>query len=265
MPVFLPKRGRRNLLDGLALDAPYVTEIRRLLQNLYRQEKGAQAERRSYMVTSAARGEGKSTICTLMAILSARIFHKRTLLLDGDLHRPTIHSLLGVSRAPGLIEILRERADVREATHATSLPFLWVIPSGYPRDGISESYADERFGRVLQGLRAGYDVVFVDAPPSVPTIEPTLMAEHVDALLLVAMAGRTPLAMVRRSMQILRPVEDKIVGVVLNNAVDGLPYYFNYRYYGYEESKTPRTRRSVPPRRPEPKAGARTKDTRGGS
>lgn len=247
MPLFLSKRPRKNLLQDLSLDAAYVTEIRRLLQNLYRQQKSAPKEARSYMVTSAGRGEGKSTICALMAIVTARIFHKRTLLVDADPHRPTAHTLLGVPRGPGLFEILRKGGAIQASMRATSLPLLSTIPSGYPREEISEAYADEEFSRLLQDLSSSFDVIFVDAPPVVPAIEPMLMAEHVDAILVVAMAGRTPLAMVRRSLQILNPVIDKVVGIILNNAVEGLPYAFNYRYYGYSEAKAPRTRRSSMP------------------
>ncbi len=263
--MFLRKRARKNLLDGLVIDAPYVNEMRRLLQNLYRQQRSATTEMRSYMVTSATRGEGKSTICALMAIVSARIFHKRTLLVDGDLHRPTIHSLLGVSRGPGLFEVMRGRAAIQDAVRPTSMQDLWVIPSGYPREAIGDWYVEGEFHRLLQELRPNYDVIFVDAPPTVPAIEPILMADHVDAILVVALAGRTPLAMVRRSMQILAPVTDKIAGVVLNNAVDGLPYYFNYRYYGYDEPRPSRTRRTGKVRPPEQDGRKPANDTRGGN
>jgi protein-tyrosine kinase len=263
--MFRSKRRRKNLLDSLALDAPYVTETRRLLQNLYRLQMKAKTEIRSYMVTSAGRGEGKSTTCALMAIISARVFHKRTVIIDGDLHRPTVHSLLGVSRGPGLFDILRKGTAIPDATRSTPIPLLSVIPSGYPKDFASEWYAEERFSQLLQELRPKYDVIFVDAPPSLPAIEPILIAEHVDALLIIAMAGRTPLAMVRRSMQILAPVADKIAGIILNNAVDGLPYYFNYRYYGYEEPKPSQTLRPVPLRPQDTKSKERMKDIGGGS
>lgn len=262
--MFLSKRTHRNLLDDLALDAPCVTETRRLLQNLYRQQKAGESEVRTYMVTSATRGEGKSTICALMSIVSARIFNKRTLIVDGDLHRPTVHSLLGVQRGPGLYEIMRGTAPWRDVTRSTSVPLLSAIPSGFARDAQGDWYNDESFERVLQELRPNYDVIFVDAPPTVPAIEPILMAEHVDALLIVALAGRTPLAMVRRSMQILTPVAPKIAGVVLNNAVDGLPYYFNYRYYGYEQPKPARIRRPDAPRKPESTEPKRLKNIGGG-
>jgi len=81
----------------------------------------------------------------------------------------------------------------------------------------------------------------------VPVVEPLMMAEHVDSVLVVAMAGRTPLMLVRRMRQLIEPIFPKISGVVLNNAVEGLPYYYDYRYYGYAEqpiargsSRTPR-------------------------
>lgn len=116
---------------------------------------------------------------------------------------------------------------------------------------------------MLREVRSNYDVVFVDAPPTVPAIEPILMAEHIDAILVVAMAGRTPVAMVRRSMQILAPVAQKIAGVVLNNAVDGLPYFFNYSYYGYDQPKRPRPRRPESSRKVNPK-GPKGNNTIGG-
>lgn len=261
--MLLSKQSRKNLITELTLDAPSVTETRRLLQNLYRLERANPQATRCYMVTSATRGEGKSTICALMGIVSARVFHKRTLVVDGDLHRPTSHSLLGISRSPGLFEAMRGTATVAAVTRATTLPLLWAIPSGHPREALSEWYNDVEFDRVLREVRSNYDVVFVDAPPTVPAIEPILMAEHIDAILVVAMAGRTPVAMVRRSMQILAPVAQKIAGVVLNNAVDGLPYFFNYSYYGYDQPKRPRPRRPESSRKVNPK-GPKGNNTIGG-
>jgi capsular exopolysaccharide synthesis family protein len=235
--VGFTKQETKDLLDSFDLDAPHVTEARRLLQHLGRQQVRQHAERRAYLVTSAGREEGKSTTCSLLAIVSARVFHKRTLLIDGDLRRPTVHSLLRVTQGPGLFEVLRGKASIEAATHPTALPLLSVIPRGFVTGSLSEGYVDEAFQALLAQARGSYDQVFVDAPPVVPVIEPLLMAEHVDSILVVAMAGHTPLTAVRRSMQILAPVASKIAGIVLSNAMDGLPYFYDYRYYGYKETK----------------------------
>jgi Mrp family chromosome partitioning ATPase len=156
-------RARKNLLEGLDLDAPHITEVRRLLQNVFRMRTATDGEIRSYMVTSAGREEGKSTISSLMGIVSARIFYKRTLLIDADLRRPAIHPLLGISQSPGLFEAMRRKVTLADATHATPLPMLSVIPSGHMRGVISEAYADEEFQRIVNHATASYDLVIVDA------------------------------------------------------------------------------------------------------
>jgi capsular exopolysaccharide synthesis family protein len=257
------KQESTDLLGDFDLDAPHVTEVRRLLQHLARQQERSHVECRSYLFTSAGREEGKSTTCAMMAIVSARVFHKRTLLIDGDLRRPTVHSLLRVAQSPGLFEYLQGSAGLSDVTHPTALPLLSVIPRGHLAGAIGDAYSDEGFRRLIEQSRGSYDQIFVDAPPVVPVIEPLLMAEHVDSILIIAMAGRTPLTAVRRSMQILAPVASKIAGVVLNNAVDGLPYYYDYRYYGYKEVKPLLTDHADSSERPVPNAPGRPRDTGG--
>jgi capsular exopolysaccharide synthesis family protein len=222
----------RSLFSEFSPDAPYVTEARRLLQSLMRRHTDSACK--VFLITSAARGEGKSTICGLLGLVAARIFHKHTLIIDGDMRRPTMHQLLDISVKPGLYEVLSGEATLDLARRPTTLPLLHAIPSGRPGQHAHDAYDDEAFARLLRGIRPSYDLIFVDAPPAVPVVEPVMMAEHVDALLLVAMAGRTPVSMVRRLRGILEPVAHKVIGGILNNATEGLPYYYDYSYYGYK-------------------------------
>ena len=222
----------RNLLEEFNINAPHVTEVRRLLQTLTRQDSGQ--NRKVYMMASAGRGEGKSTICALLAIISAKIFHKRTLVIDGDMRRPTLHYLLGLPQRPGLYDALHRIQPLDIVTRPTPLSTLYAITSGRPTN-VGEAYLDDEFQALLEEVRPKYDVIFIDAAPVVPVVEPLLMAEHVDSVLVVAMAGRTPLMLVRRMRQLIEPILPKVSGIVLNNAVEGLPYYYDYRYYGYEQ------------------------------
>jgi capsular exopolysaccharide synthesis family protein len=238
------KRRARTLFDGLSLDSPHVTEARRLLQTLARQEREAGLDKKVYMVTSASRAEGKSTICGLVAIVAAKIFRKKTIVIDADFRRPSLHTLLGCTHTPGLAEVMEGAATLESVTRPTTIPTLFAIPSGKSGRSAGETYDDEAFQKVLRTLRAEYDLIFVDCPPVVPVLEPLLIAEHVDSLLLVAMAGQTPINMIRRMKSILAPVERKIAGAILNNAIEGLPYYYDYRYYGYDRPKARRFRAS---------------------
>lgn len=223
------------------MDSAYATEVRRLLQTLARQNRDT--DRKSFLITSAGRGEGKSTTCALLGIVAARVFRKRTLVLDGDLRRPAIHRLLGIPASPGLAEILQGSAPWDSVVRPTPIPELFVIPSGHVHGSMVEAYQDISFRDFLARLRKEYDLIFIDSAPIVPVVEPLLMAEHTDGVLIVAMAGRTPLSLVRRMRQIMAHIENKIAGVILNNATEGLPYYYDYRYYGYE----PESRRRLRP------------------
>lgn len=236
----------RSLFDAYDVDTPVVTEVRRLLQILRRQSRDA--ERRTYLITSAARGEGKTTTAGLLSLVSAQVFGRRTLLIDGDLRRPAVHTLLGIPQGPGLYDLLHDKVSIDDATRATPYPTYHVITSGKPTGSLGHAYDDDAFAALLTELRPRYDLIFVDSAPVVPVIEPLVMAEHVDAVLLVAMAGHTPVVMLRRMKQILAPVAEKVAGVILNNAEEGLPYYYEYRYYGYKQpTKRRHAERTAPP------------------
>ncbi|HET7904690.1 MAG TPA: CpsD/CapB family tyrosine-protein kinase [Candidatus Eisenbacteria bacterium] len=235
-----PSRGKpaQTLFDAYDVDAPVVTEVRRLLQNLARQSR--QANHRVFLVTSAARGEGKTTTAGLMALVSAQVFRKRTLLIDADLRRPAVHTLLGMTPRPGLFEVMHGKATLESATRATPIPTLWVITSGRPSGPAGDAYRDDAFQALLDEVRPKYEIIFVDSAPLVPVVEPLLMAEHADAILLVTLAGHTPVPMLRRMKQIIAPAAQKIAGVILNNAEEGLPYFYQYKYYGYKQTSLSR-------------------------
>lgn len=241
-------RTTRNLFLSFSVDTPHVTEIRRLLQSLAR--RGRDTDMRTFLITSAGRSEGKSTTCGLLAMVAAKVFRKRVLLMDADFRRPAMHHLYGVSQRPGLCDILQGRAPLHAAIRATPFPTLFAIPSGSPHGSAADAYNDTAFADLIRRVRSEYDYVFVDSAPVVPVIEPLLMAEYLDAILIIAMAGRTPLTLLRRMKQILAPVSGRVAGVILNNATEGLPYYYDYGYYGYE----PTTHRRLRIRRREPEA-----------
>jgi len=229
-----------TLFDAFDVDTPVVTEVRRLLQNLARQSRNG--ERKIFLMTSAGRGEGKTTISGLLALVSAQVFRKRTLLIDADLRRPAIHALLGIAQTPGLIDLMKGKVSIETATRPTPVPTLWVIPSGKTAGSVAAAYDDEAFASLLTTVRPRYDIIFVDSAPIVPVVEPLLMAEHVDAMILVSRAGKTPVTLIRRMKQLVAPYSEKIAGGILNNASDGLPYYYDYSYYGYQKNRAPRLR-----------------------
>ena len=212
-----------------------------MLQTLLREYRGT--DRKVFMFTSASRGEGKSTTCALVALVAARIFHRRTLVIDTDMRRPTAHTLLGISQSPGLFEYFVQGASLDAVRHPTMVPSLQVIPAGHPTARVSESFDEAKFLRLIEDLRGSYEFIFVDTAPVIPVIEPIMIAEHVDGIMLVASAGVTPIPLIRRMVGILEPVRSKIVGGILCNAAEGLPYFYDYAYYGYKPNSVHRRAR----------------------
>jgi len=222
----------RDLLKGLRWDDPHITEARRVLQALAREAEPA--GRRVFLVTSALLGEGKSTLCALLGLVAARMSRRRVLLIDADVRRPSLAGLLGLPSRPGLYEAMYGGVPISELIRSTALPTLFALPSGsLPGEIAREPMVEETFRNTIEKLRESYDLIIVDGPPILAVADSLVMASAVDGVLLVVLAGRTPLAVIRQMRHLLKPLESKIQGIILNNVTRSLPYYYDYRYYGY--------------------------------
>jgi polysaccharide biosynthesis transport protein len=192
---------------------------------------------RTMMVTSASPSEGKSTIATYLAAAHAQQGRK-TLLIDGDLRRPSVHRRFDVPNTTGLSDILTGQLGWRAAVrHSQSMAGLDVLVAGPP-----SRRATDLIGGVLAELleQAGreYDFVVLDSPPLLGFPEPLQMAAAVDGVLLVALAGQTSRSALATAVQTLARLRANVVGVVLNSvrAETSGGYYYHYyhsKYYKY--------------------------------
>jgi capsular exopolysaccharide synthesis family protein len=189
---------------------------------------------RSILVTSAFPGEGKSTVAAHLAATHAAQ-GRRTLLVDGDLRRPTLHRRFGVPGALGLANVLVSELPWREAViPVEATPGLDLLPAGPP-----SRRAADRMGAVLSELLAEasltYDLVILDAPPALGFAEPLEMAAVADGVVIVARAGQTSRKAIAGVLAVLRRVRAEVVGLVLNEVrkdSDGGYYYYG-RYQKY--------------------------------
>ena len=234
------RRPRQTLFAYLDIESAHINEVRRTLQLLSRQE--SPAGHHVYMISSAGAGEGKSTMCGLLGIVAAKMFSKKTLIIDADLRRPSIHRVLGVAQRPGLTDIFASQIPPENAMRSTMLPNLRVMPGGSLLGKGTAAYDDRAFGDLIRQLRPSFDLIFIDSSPMLPVVEPLMIAEHVDGILVVVMAGKTPVTVLQRFRQVVEPVRPKVVGIIVNNAMARLPYYYDHRYYGYTSSGQGKTR-----------------------
>jgi capsular exopolysaccharide synthesis family protein len=194
---------------------------------------------RSLLVTSAAPGEGKTTTAANLATAHAEQ-GKRTLLIDGDLRRPSVHRNFNLPSVVGLSNVLLGEIPWRDAVvKVEGLEQLHILAAGPPSRRASDLIG-RGLAELLEEASSDYDLVLLDAPPLLGFAEPLQMATAVDGVLVVARAGQTSRKAVASVLATLNRLRAKVVGLVLNEVhkelSDSYYYYGYYRsYYGPKE------------------------------
>ena len=190
---------------------------------------------RSIMITSPAPSEGKSTNAAHLAIAHAQQ-GRRTLLIDGDLRRPSIHRRFGVPSVVGLSNVLTAGLPWRSAlARSSEFPTLDILPVGPPSRRAADLVGTQ-LPVLLEDACTEYDLVILDTPPVLGFPEPLQMAVAVDGVLVVAVAGRTHRKALGSAVATLKRLRANVVGIVLNevraDSSDNYYYYhYNSKYY----------------------------------
>ena len=191
---------------------------------------------RTVMITSAAPSEGKSTIATNLAAAHAQQGHK-TLLIDGDLRRPSVHRRLDLPSTAGLSDALTSALPWRETlSHCEGAPNLDVLLAGPPSRRACDQIGTG-LAAILEDARKDYDLIILDSPPLLGFPEPLQMSALVDGVLLVARSGQTNRKALASAIHTLTRLRANIIGIVMNevraDASDSYYYhYYHPKYYG---------------------------------
>ena len=218
-----------------------VEQFRSLRSRIY--QARYEAPLKTILVSSGMPSEGKSFIAANLAMNLARNTVNNILLIDGDLRRPTLHSLLGAPDTPGLSEYLAGTAELSEILQRNSAPHLaeasskgsvsrlTFIPSGKCGDNSSELVANHRMEQLISTLAPHFDWIIIDSPPVLAVTDAVELSRAADAVLLVARGARTPFDVAQRTQAAFS--NSRILGFVLND-VKEIPRrgYNYYDYYG---------------------------------
>jgi len=183
---------------------------------------------RTIVITSPNKGDGKSLTAANLALTMAQEFQHRVLLVDGDLRRPAIHGLFGLSDTPGLSDVLRGGASIDDALVALPEHALTILPSGPLPSHPAELLGSTAMRRLLETLRTRFDRILIDMPPVAPLADVSIALGMVDGLLMIVRAGVTPKPAIERALSGLDL--SKVLGLVLNDAGTGSASYG----YGHE-------------------------------
>jgi polysaccharide biosynthesis transport protein len=184
-------------------------------------------------ITSAAQGEGKTSVATNVAAVFSRAGH-RVAIVDADLRRPQVGPFFDSNASVGLTQVLAGSATLDEAVNILENGRLAVLPSGRIPANPSEALGSVAMEQVLARLAAEYEYVFIDTPPALPVTDAMVIAPKVDGVVIVARLGRTSRQRIRHTTAAVDRVNATIIGIVANHAGKGTDsdYRYPYRYAG---------------------------------
>ncbi len=244
--------GGRTSLANLVVESPLSTfaeSIRRVRvaieQAQYNKRKAALAAGQSMdhedglgtivMMTSAVPGEGKSTMSLSLARTYA-ISGKKTLLIDCDLRKPSVHRYLGMEPSSGLVDFLRGSSGGSSLANLTvndPLTGLTVLLGSRRTDfATDELFMGERIAKLLESARRHFDFIILDTPPIEPVVDGLYLARFADVVGYVIKWASTSQQSARRSTNALRAnMKDDGSLLAIMNQLERTNLFGNYYYY----------------------------------
>ena len=193
---------------------------------------------RKYLVTSPSPREGKTYMCTNLAI---GIAHggKKTILIDTDMRRPRIHKILDLDfdRSKGSSSVIIGQTTLEESMIKSQFPNLWVLPCGPIPPSPTEMIQTEGFMDMMRELEERFDVIIFDSPPILNVTDAAVLSTFVDGVILVCQAGSTNWSALHTAARKIESVGGNLLGAILNKydpkKSRGYGGYGSYRGYYY--------------------------------
>lgn len=211
--------------------SPYTEQYRTLGTNL--ETLCEKATIKDIVITSSLKGEGKTTTSSNLAIIMAKAGFK-TLLVDTDLRKPKVNQTFGLSRTPGLTNLLTtSKSDVEQIIVSLSeVKNLSILCSGFIPNNPTELLNSNRMSELIAKFREEYDFVIYDVPPVLMVTDALIVSKKVDGTLIIVREQISEKRAVRRTKQLLDLADANILGAVYNggHAENGDYYYYQYGY-----------------------------------
>ena len=180
------------------------------------------------LITSPGLRDGKSTTCANLAVVLAQA-GKETLVIDGDLHEPSLHKIFGVPNVNGMVNVLSGEYDLSEM--CTELfPGLKVLSTGPIPPNPAELLISGRLAPLIGQARQLFDYVLIDSPPTELVSDPMIIATQADAVILVLNSEETGKGSLRMAMRDLEAVGANVLATVMNKAPKAKPGRYGYSH-----------------------------------
>lgn len=179
------------------------------------------------LVTSTVPREGKSMVTGNLACTLAGSGRTRTLLLEGDVRRPTQSKVFGLKESPGLCEWLQSTSSLSDSVYRLDPFGFWIMPAGSCSSNPLELLQPGRLTVLMSQLSEWFDLILIDSPPVLPLADTSMWMKFADGILLVTRQGVTEKLPLQRGLEAIDP--QKMIGAIINSSKN-LPhtdYYYS--------------------------------------
>ncbi|MFB3977988.1 polysaccharide biosynthesis tyrosine autokinase [Microbacterium proteolyticum] len=225
-----PDARKRPLIVHADPRNPRAESFRSLRTNL--QFIDVDGSSRSFVVTSAGPGEGKSTTTSNLAIALAET-GARVALVDGDLRLPRVAEYMGLEGGVGLTDVLIGRAELVDVLQQWGTGKLFVLTSGRTPPNPSELLGSQAMQRTLDALAEAFDYVLIDSPPLLLVTDAAVVSRFTSGVLIVAASGSTKKPALAAAVEKLEAIGSRLFGVIVTMLPAKGPDSYSYGAYSY--------------------------------
>lgn len=190
--------------------------------------------------TSSFKSEGKTTTAVNVAIALAQQVGTKVLVIDCDLRRPTVHTVLSINKGNGLVNYLNDECVLGDIIVKSDVENLDVITFGAIPPNPSELLASEAMNEMIRRLEGEYDYIIFDTPPVNMVVDIVPLIGLSDGIVFVIKNNDTTYPEFNRGIEMLKRNNGKILGIIIN----GIPTT-ETKKGGYYLSKTKKKNRNT--------------------
>lgn len=190
--------------------------------------KMGETKKRAIIFCSSVPGEGTTTICSNLALASAKMSPGNSLLIDCNAKHPDIHKIFKTEATPGLTDILLGKINWEDAVRKSNRKNFFVLPFGQASQDSFSLLVSGGMDQLLKTFKTAFDYIFLDAPPILGNPEAETIAPWVDASVLIVEANATRREVVIKAAERMLGQKD-FLGAIYNKQIFVIPKFLYKR------------------------------------